>query len=164
MIFDCLCPVLAIHDYVEPDMSQNGDHYTLNSVTGSGHVKCQEKPLACKLHGSSAWKFISFYLLYLQLYIWMPSGHVLIMCMPSCIIHDEHIFLSLGKDLHGQSSCHLYTAFQMLQNMASGHVKVKKRDWPCILHGHSQSRYWEWSGWLYSYSVVKRKLYSYSWQ
>ncbi len=26
----------------------------------------------------------------------------------------------------GQSSCHLYMAFQLLQNMASGHVKLKK--------------------------------------
>ncbi len=56
----------------------------------------------------------------------MPSGHVLIMCMLSCIINDEDIFLSFGKDLHGQSSCHVYMAFQLLQNMASGHVKVKK--------------------------------------
>ncbi len=52
----------------------------------------------------------------------MPSGRVLIMCMQSCIINDEHIFLSFGKDLHGQSSCHLYMVFQLLQNMASGHV------------------------------------------
>ncbi len=35
--------------------------YTLNSMTESGHVKYQEKPLACKLHGSSAWKL--FFLL-----------------------------------------------------------------------------------------------------
>ncbi len=56
----------------------------------------------------------------------MPSGHVLNMCMLSCIINDEHIFLSFGKDLHGQSPCRLYMAFQLLQNMASGHVKVKK--------------------------------------
>ncbi len=30
--------------------------YTLNSVTGSGHVKYQWNPLACKLLGNSAWK------------------------------------------------------------------------------------------------------------
>ncbi len=100
---------------------------TLNGVTRSGHVKYQEKPLACKLRGNSAWKIICFYLLYSQLHILMPSGHVLIRCMLSCIINDEHIFLSFGKDLHGQSSCHLQMAFQLLQNMASGHVKVKKR-------------------------------------
>ena len=41
----------------------------------------------------------------------------------SCIINVEHIFLSFGIDLHGQSSCHLYMAFQ---NMTSGHVKGKK--------------------------------------
>ena len=61
----------------------------------------------------------------------MPSGHVLIMSMLSCIINDEHIFLSFGKDLHGQSSCHLYMAFQLLQNMASGNESVE-----CIIHVH----------------------------
>ena len=100
--------------------------YTFNSVTRSGHVKYQESPLASNLHGNSAWKVISFYLLYSQLHIVMPGGHVLIMCMLPCIINDEHIFLSFGKDLHGQSSCHLYMAFQLLQNMACGHVKVRK--------------------------------------
>ncbi len=30
--------------------------YTLSSVTGSGHVKYQENPLACKLRRNSAWK------------------------------------------------------------------------------------------------------------
>ncbi len=34
-------------------------------------------------------------------------------------------------------SCHFYIACQLLQNMASSHIKVKKRDWLCILHGHS---------------------------
>ena len=29
-------------------------HYTVNSVTGSGHVKYQENPLACNIHGNSA--------------------------------------------------------------------------------------------------------------
>ena len=29
-------------------------HHTLNSVTGSGHVKYHKNPLACKLHGKSA--------------------------------------------------------------------------------------------------------------
>ncbi len=99
--------------------------YTLISMTGSGHVKYQENPLAYKLRAISAWKIISFYLLYSQLHILMPSGNVLIMCMLSCI-NNEHIFLSFGKDLHGQSSCHLYMAFELLQNMTSGHVKVKK--------------------------------------
>ncbi len=28
--------------------------------------------------------------------------------------------------LPGQSSCHLYMACQLLQNMTSGHIKVKK--------------------------------------
>ncbi len=49
----------------------------------------------------------------------MSSCHVL-------IINDEHIFLSFGMDLPGQSSCHLYMACQLLQYMASGHIKVKK--------------------------------------
>ncbi len=31
----------------------------------------------------------------------------------------------------------------LLQNMPSGHIKVKKREWPCILHVHSLSHYWE---------------------
>ena len=65
--------------------------HTLNSVTGSGHVKYQESPLVCKLHGNSAWKFISFYLLYSQLYIWMSSGHVLFTWKLSCIINDDHM-------------------------------------------------------------------------
>ncbi len=74
----------------------------------------------------------------------MSSDHVLIMCNLSCMINDEHIFFSFGKDLHGQSSCHLYMALQLLQNLASSHItriKVKKMDWPCISHGHSQLRY-----------------------
>ncbi len=73
-----------------------------------------------------AWKICLFYFLYSQLYIWMSSGHVLIMWKLSCMINDDHIFLSFGKDLPGQSSCHLYMAFQLLQNQASGHIKVKK--------------------------------------
>ncbi len=56
----------------------------------------------------------------------MSSGHVLIMCKLPCIINDDHIFLSFGMYLPGQSSCHLYMACQLLQNMASGHIKVKK--------------------------------------
>ena len=39
---------------------------------------------------------------------------------------DDHVFLSFGIYLPGQSSCHLYMACQLLQNMASGHIKVKK--------------------------------------
>ncbi len=41
-------------------------------------------------------------------------------------VYDDHIFLSFDKDLPGQSSCHLYMPFQLLQNQASGHIKVKK--------------------------------------
>ena len=58
--------------------------YTLNFVTGSGHVNYQENPLACKLHGNSSWKIISFYLLYSQLDIFseffdfgIPHPHVI---------------------------------------------------------------------------------------
>ncbi len=61
----------------------------------------------------------------------MSSCHVLIMCKLPCIINDDHIFLSFGMYLTslllpGQSSCHLCMACQLLQNMASGHIKVKK--------------------------------------
>ena len=56
----------------------------------------------------------------------MSSGHVLIMWKLPCIINDDHIFLSFGKDLPGKSSCHLYMTFQPLQNQAIGHIKVKK--------------------------------------
>ena len=52
---------------------------------------------------------------YTQLYIWMSSGHVLIMWKLSCIINDDHIFLLFGMYVPGQSSCHLY--------IASGHIK-----------------------------------------
>ncbi len=55
----------------------------------------------------------------------MSSGCVIIMCKLPCKLHD-HIFLSFGMYLPGQSSCHLYMACQLLQNMASGHIKVKK--------------------------------------
>ena len=55
----------------------------------------------------------------------MSSGHVLIMCKLPCIINDEHILLSFGMDLPGHSSCHLYMACKLLQNMTSGHIKVK---------------------------------------
>ena len=34
-------------------------------------------------------------------------------------------------------------AFELLQNMESGHIKAKKKDLSWILHGHSQSRYRE---------------------
>ncbi len=116
-------------------------NYTLKSVTGGGHVKYQENALAGKLHGSSAWKIIAFYLLYLELYIWMSSGHVLIMCKLPCIINNDHIFLSFGMCLPGQSSFHLYMACQLLQNMTSGHIKIKKGTGHVC--GHCQSRYWE---------------------
>ncbi len=33
---------------------------------------------------------------------------------------------NLSLILPGQSSCHLYMAFQLLQNQASGHIEVKK--------------------------------------
>ncbi len=56
----------------------------------------------------------------------MSSGHVLIMLKLSCIINDDHIFLSFGKDLPGHSSCDLYMAFQLLKNQASRHIKAKK--------------------------------------
>ncbi len=95
-------------------------------MTESGKVKYQENPLACKLHENSAWKIYLLLSLISQLYISMSSGHVLIMCKLPCIINGDHIFLSFGKDLHGQSSCHWFMAFQLLQNMGSGHIKVKK--------------------------------------
>ncbi len=80
-------------------------HYTLNSVTGNGHVKYQENPLACKLHRNSAWKMISFYLLYSQLSLvhgmstgtkhdkWSykskkGTGHVFYMATPSNAIES----------------------------------------------------------------------------
>ncbi len=105
---------------------KNPKHHTLNSVTGSGHVKYQENPSACKLHGDLAWKIYLLLSLMSQLYIWMSSGHVLTQWKLSCIINDDHIFLSFGMYLPGQSSCHLYMTFQLLQNQASGHIKVKK--------------------------------------
>ena len=158
---------------------------------------------------------ISFYLLYSQLHTLRPSGHVLIMCMLSCLINDEPIFQSFSKDLHGQSSLvtqqllkNLFLTFQKgwfsvwnigvfngckkvfphaisvgfqlfeinnwkptetqrwktvvkqfglgrvtrgIMSLVHGILTVtkhgkwsyQKRDWPCTLHGHSQSRYWE---------------------
>ena len=58
----------------------------------------------------------------------MSSGHVYLSCA-SChvYINDDHIFLSFDIYLPGQSSCHLYMACQLVQNMASGHIKVKKK-------------------------------------
>ena len=56
----------------------------------------------------------------------MSNCHVLIMYKLPCLIKDDHIFLSFGMSLLGQSSCHLYMACQLLQNMASGHIKVRK--------------------------------------
>ncbi len=57
--------------------------------------------------GTKHGRFISFYLLYSQLYQSI-CGFFFAMYLP------------------GQSSCHLYMACQPLQNMASGHLKVKK--------------------------------------
>ena len=57
------------------------------------------------------------------------------------LLHCDHIFLSFDMYLHGQSSCHLYMAFQLLQNMASDHIKVKKRDWPCTERPHVLHRF-----------------------
>ena len=60
----------------------------------------------------------------------MSSGHVFIKCKLPCIINEQtcslHIFLLCGMYLPGQSSCHLYMAFQLVQNQTSGHIKVKK--------------------------------------
>ncbi len=56
----------------------------------------------------------------------MSSGHVLITCKLPCIINYDQIFLSFGEDLPDQSSCHWYMACQLLQNMISRHIKVKK--------------------------------------
>ncbi len=53
-------------------------------------------------------------------------SHTLLEVLQGLAMYDEHIFLSFGKDLHGQSSCHLYMACQLLQNMTIGHIKVKK--------------------------------------
>ena len=95
---------------------------TLNSVTESGHIKYQENPLPCKLHGNSTWKIISFYLLYSHIpIIW----HVF----------TRPVIMSL---VHGISTDTKHDRWSH---------KSQKRDWPCILHGHSQSRYWEcvWS-------------------
>ena len=39
--------------------------------------------------------------------------------------------------------CHWYMAFQLLQKHGKLSYKSQKGDWPCILHGHSQSCYWE---------------------
>ena len=65
---------------------------SLNSVTGSGHVKCKENPLGCKLHGNSACKI--YLLLSLIFTTVFSSDHVLIMCKLSYI-------------MNGQTSCHL---------------------------------------------------------
>ena len=40
--------------------------------------------------------------------------------------YDDHIFLSFGMYLPGQSSFHLYMPCQLLQSMTSGHIKVIK--------------------------------------
>ena len=56
----------------------------------------------------------------------MSRGHVLIMCKLPCIMNDDHIFLSFVIYLPGQSSCHLYMACHLLQNMTRVHMKVKK--------------------------------------
>ncbi len=80
------------------------ERYTLNSVTGSGHVKHQKNHLACKLHGNSAWK------MYLLLFKWP-------------------VIISLA---HGVSTATKHGKWS---------YKRQKRDWPCILHGRSQSCY-----------------------
>ncbi len=54
--------------------------HTLNSVTGSGHVKYQANPLACKFHGNLAWKIyllLSFIFTTFYLYVsWPYTYHV----------------------------------------------------------------------------------------
>ncbi len=52
----------------------------------------------------------------------MSFGHVLIMSKLPCMINDDHIMY-----LPVQSSCHLFMACQLLQNMTSDHIKVKKK-------------------------------------
>ncbi len=88
-------------------------------------------------------KSFSIYLLYSQLYIWMSCGRVLIMCKLPCIINDDHIFLSFWHVFTRPVIMSLVHGISSVINMASGHMKVKKRKRPCILHGQSQSRYWE---------------------
>ena len=38
----------------------------------------------------------------------------------------DPVYQSFGMYLPGHSSCHWYTTCQLLQNMTSGHIKVKK--------------------------------------
>ncbi len=59
----------------------------------------------------------------------MSSGHVLIICRRPCIINDDNItfndhLIRVYIASH-HVTCHM--AFQLLQNMASGHIKVKKK-------------------------------------
>ena len=76
--------------------------------------------------GAQHGKFISFYLLYHNCLFECLVAMYFIMCQLSCIINNDHIFLSFGMYLPDQSSCHLSMAFQLLQNQASGHIKVQK--------------------------------------
>ncbi len=57
----------------------------------------------------------------------MSSCHVLIMCKLPCIINNDHIFLSFGMYLPGQSSCHLYMAFQTVTKHGKWSYKSQKK-------------------------------------
>ena len=104
---------------------------TLNSVTGNGHIKHQENSLSmlsCKLHGNTAWKM--YLLLSLTLgdrtsFQWWPQIPIIwhVFTWPVILSFVDGI-LTIIKP--GKWS-----------------YKSKKWDWPCILHGHSQSHYWK---------------------
>ncbi len=58
--------------------------------------------------------------------------------------------------LPGQSSCHLYMAFKLLQNQASGHVKVKKGTrhvFYMATPSHTNESVWT-DVYLYAYTLI----------
>ncbi len=55
--------------------------FTLNSITGSGHVKYQKSSQPCTIPEHSALNNFSFYLLFRVLYYCMAAGHVVMICI-----------------------------------------------------------------------------------
>ncbi len=110
------------------------DIYTLISVTGSGHIRYKKRRLPYKIKDKSSCQS--------KLLRYMAAGHIYFIsqrhgmlkkCKPIKWMGSGHLFYlqntfskCLPLSLHAYSSGHLPMATQLLWNMRSGHIKVKK--------------------------------------
>ncbi len=63
---------------------------------------------------------------------------------PYTVSQSIPVFLSFGMKLSWPVIMSLVHGVSTVTKQGKWSYKSKKKDWPCILHGHSQSCYWEW--------------------